>query len=256
MSAFPCNSPSVTWRDSPAGPADYLRMRSLSARAGLEGVVRTGVLHGREKPTRRRRPPPPYARRSRSCGTPMDGCERSRSQLEQPPYQPHAVLQRLAVALAETYLRPALARAVIPFIVHEPQDLNVSRVACARGVSRWTLQRRARASTGLCAKQLVALAQLVTAMACLRQRAATGDDPAFRTGRPLSRRERRVVRSLLGTPPAALRRVLETDGTRGVERLLIERLGQSVVRATFTSSASSLFVRSAGRADGAPASPW
>jgi len=151
---------------------------------------------------------------------------------EEPMEGPQGVLTRLAIALSETYLRPAVARAVIPFIVHDAQDLNVNRVACKLCVSRWTLQRRARTGAGLRAKHLVALSRLFTALACLLHHAPAGNDRSYSTGRPLSRRERRVVRVLLGMQPAALRRVLAIEGTGGLKRLLIKRLGESVFCAT------------------------
>lgn len=136
---------------------------------------------------------------------------------------------RRTIQLAASVFQRSVAVEVARLVYHDTRDLNVGRVAFSRGVSRWTLQRTLRASTGLCAKQLVALARLVTVLGCVRSSGYGRDCSRARTHRPLSRAERRAVRELLGMNMATLVGMLREEGVVGIRRMLRERYGTAVV---------------------------
>ncbi|MHB8838181.1 MAG: helix-turn-helix transcriptional regulator [Gemmatimonadaceae bacterium] len=137
--------------------------------------------------------------------------------------QPPAI-ETTAGSLARQHLRPDVAKAVDLFLAHAPHDLNVSRVAVALGISRWTLQRRMRAESGCSANHILTLALLCLAMARLLRRNDEGIMRSTRNGHALTRSERRAVQGTLGLQPAELSKVVQQDGARGVEWLLRTRL--------------------------------
>lgn len=146
--------------------------------------------------------------------------------------EPFGALRDVAVALALEHLRTDIANAVLLFLAHDPLDLNVSRVAFARSMSRWTLRRRVWKETGRCANDLVALTMLFNGLACLLWRAHVDMSRAPQEHRALTRGERRVMRLLLKIKPAQLMNVIQRNGIAGVEVLLRTRLDPTLLRTT------------------------
>ncbi len=138
--------------------------------------------------------------------------------------------QQDASFLATEHLRPDIARVVCTLLEHEPRDLNVSRVAYTHGVSRWTLGRRLHAKTGLHTKELVALAQLCTALSRLLDWLPGEANLRGANGSPLTRVERGAIRRLLGIRPVQLKRAILIGGRKGLQELLRAHLSHKILR--------------------------
>lgn len=136
----------------------------------------------------------------------------------------------VARTLVLELLRSDIAALVAPLLSHSPLDLNVSRIACAQHISRWTLQRRVRSKTGCRAKELVELVMLFDGLASLLRRIARGVAPDTHSGRALTRGERRVMNALLHMPPTEVSDVIRSAGATGLVTLVRSRLDQRLVR--------------------------
>jgi hypothetical protein len=133
-----------------------------------------------------------------------------------------------AKAFAVTLLRPDVALEVGRLLEHDPADLNVSRHALSNGISRWTLRRRL-AHTGVCPKQLVALARIFAVLGSFSPRGAGTRGGGRLTERTLLRGERRTVREWLGHTTASLANLWAAGGLLAVHDTISRRFPALVV---------------------------